>query len=256
MGALLLLAVATIPFRWTPGQIEVQVSVNRRPPVWFIVDTGAEYSILSRALAGDGGNFMHDVSLRVGSVELAHQDVMVLPLENFRKQGRSIVGLIGYHFFARYVVTIDYAARTLTLDEPRSFRPPRDAIAIPITFAGRLAVVPVTIDSLPAQVIIDTGASEPLILRHPFAEAHGLLARAENPSPHLNIEGRTLTFLRLPVARLTFAGRSFENLTAKIYATDAGAGGSTATDGLLGNEILRQFRVTVDYAHRKLYLAP
>ena len=35
-----------LPFRRTPGQIEVQASVNGRPPLWFVVDTGAEYSIL------------------------------------------------------------------------------------------------------------------------------------------------------------------------------------------------------------------
>jgi hypothetical protein len=253
---LLLFAVATIPFRWTPGQIEVEVSIDGQPPVWFLVDSGAEGSFLARSIAGDGGDVLHDVSLRIGPVELAHQDVRVLPLENFKKQGRSIVGLIGYDLFRRYVVTIDYAAQTLTLDEPRSFRRPRGAIVVPITFAGRLAAVPVTIDSLPARLTIDTGASEPLILRHPFAEAHGLLARAENPSPHLNVEGRTLTFLRLPVARLMFAGRSFETLTAKIYATNAGAGGFTGTDGLIGNEILRRFRVSIDYEHRKLYLVP
>ncbi len=256
MVSLLLFAVATIPFRWTPGQIEVEVSINQRPPVWFIVDTGSESSIVARSLAGDRGDVLRDVSLRIGPVELAHQDLRVLPLENFQKQGRSIVGLIGYDFFACYIVTIDYDAKTLTLHEPRSYRPPRDAIAVPIAFAGRVAAVPIVIDSLPARVIIDTGASESVILRHPFAEAHGLLARAENPAPHLNIEGRTLTFLRLPVDRLTFAGRAFDHVTAKIYGTNAGAGGFTQTDGLIGNEILRRFHVTIDYTHRKLYLEP
>jgi hypothetical protein len=90
--SLLLFAIATIPFRWTPGQIEVEVSIDRRPPVWFIVDTGAESSIVARSLAGERGDLLRDVSLRIGPVELAHQDVRVLPLENFKKQGAASSG--------------------------------------------------------------------------------------------------------------------------------------------------------------------
>ena len=35
IGALLLAACVEIPFRWTPGQIEIPVSVNGRAPVWL-----------------------------------------------------------------------------------------------------------------------------------------------------------------------------------------------------------------------------
>jgi hypothetical protein len=31
---------AEIPFSWTPGQIEMQVSVQGAPPVTFLLDTG------------------------------------------------------------------------------------------------------------------------------------------------------------------------------------------------------------------------
>ena len=260
--------VATIPFRWTPGQIEVEVSVNGRTPVWFIVDTGAEYSIVSHSLAEslqlktasrDGRDFARDVSLRLGTVEL-HDEVMVLPLENFKRQGRSIVGLIGYELFNRYAVTIDYNARTLTLHDGRTFRPPPSSVAVAISFADRLAVVPVTLEidgrsPMKANVIIDTGASEALVLRHPFAESHDLFALANKPSSFTNLEERALTFLKLPLNRLIFAGSSFDDLTASIYGTLAGAGGYTRTDGVLGNEILRRFRVTVDYSRRRIYLA-
>jgi hypothetical protein len=37
-----------IPFRWAPGQIEIQVSIQGRPPIWCILDSGAEFSMLDK----------------------------------------------------------------------------------------------------------------------------------------------------------------------------------------------------------------
>src|SRR5262245_21936456 len=166
-------ALAVVPFRWTPGQIEVEVSVNDGPPVWFIVDTGAEFSILGEELAGRlglslhprfGRQFASGVSLRLGKVTMRNQDVMVFALESFRRQKRAIEGVIGYDFFARYVVSIDYAARTLSFYDPAAYRAAPSATSIPIAFASRLVTVPVTItleddSKLEARVILDTGAS-------------------------------------------------------------------------------------------------
>jgi len=44
-------AGSVVPFRWTPGQIEVEVSVNGTALEWFIVNSGAEYSVLDDQLA-------------------------------------------------------------------------------------------------------------------------------------------------------------------------------------------------------------
>ena len=118
--ALLLLAAApchSTPFHWTPGQIEIRVSVNGRPPRTFILDSGAEYSIVSSDLAKELGlktaprgprEFASGVSVDINGVQLANQDVMVMPLDNFKKQQRDIQGLIGYDFFVDRAVTSDY----------------------------------------------------------------------------------------------------------------------------------------------------
>jgi predicted aspartyl protease len=265
----LLFALATvIPFRWTPGQIEVQVSVNGAAPAWFVVDTGAEYSILDRQLADSLGletferwnrSFARGVALRIGGVELRDQEVMIMKLDNFRRQGRSIAGLVGYDFFARNAVRIDYAAQTLTIGA----KPPPSATVVPLTFAGRLAVVPVTIAlaggaPLRANVIIDTGAQQAMILRRPFARKHGLIeAAADQPTTTSESVDRGRTeFLTLPAGRITLSRWSFDEPRIKIYGHDVGAGGSSETDGLLGNEILRHFVVTVDYAHARMILEP
>src|SRR4029450_7519134 len=83
-----------VPFRWTPGQIEVEVSVNGTALEWFIVDSGAEYSILDDQLAhastsarphGSDGRSRHGVSLR-GPNQWKHHD---------NRSPHSAVGWIG-----------------------------------------------------------------------------------------------------------------------------------------------------------------
>jgi predicted aspartyl protease len=259
-----------MPFRWTPGQIEVQVSVNDSAPEWFIVDSGAEFSILDDQLARRlglktsprlGRQFSSDVSLRLGKIEMRNQDVMVFALENFRRQKRTISGVVGHDLFSRYVVEIDYAARTLALHEPGTYRASPVEHPIPLEFAGRVATVPVTLapsdsEHLQARVILDTGAAQTLILRHPYAESHHLLQRAAITTRAGSLETATVTFAKLPVSRLTLGEFSFEHPTLRLYTSPAGAGGDTETDGALGNEVLRRFTATFDYSRKRLYLRP
>jgi len=264
--------ISVVPFRWTPGQIEVQVSVNGDAPAWFILDSGAEFSILDEELVRRlglsaypslGRRFARGVSLRLGDIEMEDQEVMIFSLETFRRQRRPIVGVLGYDLFQRYVVTIDYAARTLALHEPRTYHPDSSATWIPIAFADRLVTVPVTITladsaTLKATVILDTGASQALILRHPFARAHGLLELAAKypPTRAGSLETNTVTFARLPVRQLKMGAFSFREPVLRLYTSASGAGGYTGTDGALGNEVLRRFTATFDYSRGRLYLEP
>jgi hypothetical protein len=112
-------------------------------------------------------------------------------------------------------------------------------------------------ESLQAHAILDTGASQSLILRYPFANSHGLVDRARQYQSKVagSVETATVTFLQLPVKSLSFAGATFP-ASLRIYSHASGAGGDTRTDGALGNEVLSHFRVTVDYSRRQIQLEP
>jgi hypothetical protein len=136
--------VATVPFRWTPGQIEVDVRVNGTPAT-FLLDTGAEYSVVSSRLAERLGlpleqrgarQFSEDVALVMNDVILPHERVMVMPFDSYYARGRAIDGLVGYDLFARFVVKIDFTGRNLVIWEPSQFAPPKGAVPVPIAFAG------------------------------------------------------------------------------------------------------------------------
>ncbi len=263
-------AVTRIPFKWTPGQIEVGVQINGAPAT-FLLDTGSEFSVVSTRLASQltlqttperGRDFAEDVEIDVGGVKLPHQRVMVMPFESYYSRGRAIDGLIGHDLFARFTIRIDFRDRALTIWEPSAFRAPKAVMPVPVTFAGRLPVVDAEIVQSdrarwPVRLMVDTGASQGIILRYPFANEHGLLDAArqgETTAPSL--ANGQLRLLEVPIEQVRLAAWTFVRPPVLAHAEPRGSGAYTATDGLIGNTLLSRFTVFVDYARNRLLLQP
>jgi predicted aspartyl protease len=258
-----------VPFTWTPGQIEVAVRVNDRPAT-FLVDTGAEYSVVSARLAsalglpverGAGRDFAGGVTLTIGGTTLANQRVMVMPFDTYYQRGRDIDGLVGYDFFAAYAVSIDFTGKRLRIEPSGSFIAPRAAVSVPIEFSGRLPVVRSRLTladgrALDARLMVDTGASQAVILRHPFAVTHRLfdLGGAESTAPSLASGVRRTT--AVPVARVEVGTWTFDRPAVLAFAEPVGSAGSTETDGLIGNTLLSRFVLHVDYSRKRLLFEP
>ena len=261
--------LARVPFAWTPGQIEVAVRVNGTPAT-FLLDTGAEYSVVSSRLAALLGlateksgsrEFADNVTLRLKGVDLPHQRVMVMPFDGYYARGRTIDGLVGYDLFSRFTVKIDFKGRELAIWEPSAFTPPKGAVSVPVEFAGRLALVPsvLTLEtgkSLNARLMVDTGASQAVILRYPFATEHDLfdLGGAPSTAPSLASGMRKLT--EISMQKVTLAKWSFDRPRVQAYAEPVGSGAYTASDGVIGNDLLARFTLFVDYPRKRLLLQP
>jgi hypothetical protein len=259
-----------VPFVWTPGQIEVKVRVGGIPAT-FLLDTGAEFSIVSSRLAGElalkaqrerGRDFAEDVQIDIRQIQLRHQRVMVMPFDSYYQRGRAIDGVIGYDLFARFTVAIDFRARELTIWPPSTFRAPKAAITVPLTFAGRLPVVEAAIlqgdrTSVPVRLMVDTGASQGIILRYPFANEHGFLDipdQKERKAPSL-ADGE-LRLLEVPIEQVRLAGWTFDRPPVLAHAEPRGSGAYTETDGVIGNTLLSRFALSIDYPRKRLLLQP
>jgi len=263
-------AASRVPFVWTPGQIEIAVRVGEAPAT-FLLDTGSEFSVVSSRLAAQlglqtsqehGRAFADDIEIDVGGVRLPHQRVMVMPFDDYYARGREIDGLIGYDLFARFTVCIDFRARALTIWQPSAFRTPKAVIQVPITFAGRLPVVDALLlqsdrAKWPVQLMLDTGASQGIILRYPFANDHGLLdlaGQTDTTAPSL-VDGE-LRLREVPIEQVQLAAWTFDRPPVLAHAEPRGSGGYTATDGLIGNALLSRFTLFVDYPRKRLLLQP
>lgn len=123
------------------GHMAVKIKVNGKGPYRVIFDTGAPINLLNTKLAKETGllkgapksslPFVGTIAevkvkqLQIGSAKAGDQHAVVMnhPLvELMGKKLGPLYGIIGFPFFARYRMTIDYQTETLTL-LPNDYKP-------------------------------------------------------------------------------------------------------------------------------------
>ncbi len=260
----------TMPFRLDDGHIYLPVSINGRRLDYFVFDTGATNTIeqsragslgltVVRAGAAYGGgtnaveNGLARVEhLEIGGLEMDNQVLDVTPLP---QEDVPINGILGYELAERSVVTLDYALDRITFTKPESFHPPADADGLPIRFASTSEiVVEGSVDGIAGEFQLDTGQGTALLINRPFAERNGLLRRYGSGRKGLvsGVGGHAGLVLFSPA---DFAMGSLKPAVpeAGIMLSRSGGGAEEELAGTIGNPILRQYRVTLDYARGMAY---
>jgi hypothetical protein len=133
----------TVPFELLKtGHMTVQVKVNGKGPYKLIFDTGAPITLLNNKIAREAG-LLKDVEkplfsffgnmgevkikeLQVGDQKANGVSAVVMDhptVEAISKAFGPIDGIVGFPFFARFKMTLDYEAKTLKF-VPNGFKPP------------------------------------------------------------------------------------------------------------------------------------
>ncbi|HET8611166.1 MAG TPA: retropepsin-like aspartic protease, partial [Sphingomonas sp.] len=137
----------TLPFRLLNNHIIVDAKVNGRGPFPFLVDTGGHdivtpatvkaLNLDSRGQGQAGGagantvtnGYAHIDSLDAGGAKLRDQTVVTLDFSPVDVEGLQVGGMLGVEFFERFVVRIDYGAKTISFIDPKRFGPVQQAQA-------------------------------------------------------------------------------------------------------------------------------
>jgi PDZ domain/Aspartyl protease len=171
-------------------------------------------------------------------------------------EGAAAEGMIGFEVFKRFVTTIDYGTRHITLIEPNAFTP--IDLGTPIKFAldGELPVVEGTFEGIPAKFHIDTGAPDELTLTGSFVEANGL--RAKHPKGVEAVDGwgvgGAVRAYATRASEVTIGPLAFPNLVTSWSLQQKGALPDASYQGTLGSGFLKRFAVTFDYPTQTMYL--
>jgi hypothetical protein len=258
----------TVDFDFKENYISFPVSINGMPAEEFGFDTGSSSVIATNwarakglkfdaagpSLGGGPGEAATGMAtvnrIEIGGLRMTNQDVSVidLPVESWR-------GLVGYELARSTVVQIDYASRRITFSKPDSFRKPVNAVAIPIRFAANTEpLVEASIDGRRGEFQLDTGQDVALTVNRPFAERNGLIAKygAGVKGAAEGVGGRVETIEFTP-AMFAVGGFSPSIGEAEMLLSNTGTAAEEHVAGLIGNGILKQFTVTLDYAHRMAY---
>ena len=145
----------------------------------ILLDSGAGATVLDSTLASDlelsgsgrlpvmgiGGtrefSFVKVLSYSVAGALLSDQYLAVMPLaeEFYPATGERIDLILGYDFLSRFVTRIDYGLETITLFDPDSFLIPPDITVLPtVRTMSLLSVEAILEDSIPINLLLDTGA--------------------------------------------------------------------------------------------------
>jgi hypothetical protein len=134
----------TVPFELLrSGHMAVQVKANGKGPYKLIFDTGAPLSLVNNKLAREAGllegmpkpllpifGTMGETKIKTLEVGDAREhNIPAIVMDHptveqiSRVLGTPIHGIVGFPFFARFKMTLDYQAKTLTL-APSTYKPP------------------------------------------------------------------------------------------------------------------------------------
>jgi Aspartyl protease/PDZ domain len=269
-----------IPFELFGNLILLQVRVNNSDSLRFILDTGADTSVIdarrAKALrlepqgkivaSGAAGSaeatFTKGVSVSLSGVELLDQTIYVLPLDSLSALGRKIDGVLGNDVLKEFVVEIDYLAGTINLYEPQSYRYSGSGEFIPLMMDDgllfvRASITPQGLAPIEAKCEIDSGSTGAILLNTPFVQRHNLLATVPKAiQTNTGGVGGTAKMLRGRVNNVKLGRFVIDHPITHFSQATQGDYASSKYDGLIGDQILRRFKVIVDYSRRRMLLEP
>jgi hypothetical protein len=255
----------------------VAVRVNGSGPFDFLIDTGsivdlvdsrraAELNLISvgREEAGGAGESTMElrsadgVTLGVGPIDLPPQEIKVAPIDERvgRPEGRRLDGLLGFDFFSRFPVELDYDSSFLTIGrrsrgEPVSLRLVRRHPFVRL----RLTLGTKTFEEA---FVVDTGFRSALVLARPFAVEQGVLAHVERTitaTTGIGIGGPSVELIAR-ADRVEIGPFQLNDVVVAFSQAQRGTLADRGYGGIVGSELLRRFTATFDYAQDELLLAP
>ncbi len=270
-------ASARLPFQVRNNHVYVEVTLDGEGPLVMLFDSGGFNVVTPETaarlgLATEGalqargvGEGSEDLALtRVGTLELGgatlrDQVFSVLPLAGLPEvEGVPVAGIVGFEVLQRFVVEVDYAKRELTLTLPERLDAGDAGTPVPFVFADHMPAVEGSVDGIAGRFTLDTGSRSALSLHRPFVETHGLLARYQ-PTIEATTGWGVGGGVRAKVTRagmLHLGGVEVPLPITELVTSDKGALADRYLAGNVGGGILRRFRVTFDYRHERVYLAP
>jgi hypothetical protein len=210
------------------------------------------------------------VTLNLPGVTLPNQTIPVRTLGFSIYDGHAIDGMLGYDFISRFVMEIDYAAKTISLYETKSYRYSGSGDIIPLIMleddsGGKVPLVRATIaepgrDPIEGKFIADTGVRGDLSYNIPFAEKNMMFQSTKTIQVFFGggamvKEGR---WLLGRVQSLLLGRFEIDNPMAALPqdTNTKGVLASPEFDGVIGAEVLRRFKVIFEYSRERMILEP
>ena len=273
--------ITTFPFRQlTGGVILIRATINHITDTMnFILDTGSggisldsttcfDYKIphspSGRTINGIAGirevDFAKNNDLNMQGLTIKGLDFYVNNYEILTSvYGIKIDGIIGYSFFSRYLVKIDFDSTNIKVYEQGSIRYPSGGYLLHPLFTA-LPIQQLRIKD--ARVVndnfyIDTGAGLSFLLSKDFVDDSAFILKTRVPVPveAQGLGGKKIMMITV-IKEVKIGPFSFRRVPTHILDDEYNVTSYPYLGGLIGNDILRRFNIIFNYHKREIHLIP
>ncbi|OIQ39120.1 MAG: hypothetical protein BM563_04730 [Bacteroidetes bacterium MedPE-SWsnd-G1] len=275
----------TVEFELINNLIVFPLTVNGTE-LTFILDTGVGSPVIFNMTSSDSLQFrnIEVVKLRglgegepvdairskgntllFGDIIGKHQDLFIIyneKLDLSGKLGVSVNGIIGYDILKDFVVSINYLSRKITFTNPAdySYKRCKSCETFDLHFYKKKPFINAEIENLdnsivPVQLLIDSGGTDSLWL---FEDDEKNVSIPENSFEDFIGEGISGGIFGMRSKLNAFRLKSFlipkPNVAYLDSVSSAYAKGLSTRNGSLGGNILKRFKVILDYPNKKVTL--
>jgi hypothetical protein len=271
-----------VPFKLIRNLVVVQLKINNAGPYNFVMDTGVGLMVITdpslvdsinipskRTIIvsglGAGDNYEAFITgpLRINMEGITSNDVSaaILKKDHFGLSGYAgipIHGLLGYEFFNKLAVKVDFNDSLITVMRPEQLRRFKRGIKIPLTLEGNKPYIKTTVTlndgtKQERKVILDLGAGHPLSLENvPDRSIYSSSFIKANLGIGLNglisgYKGR-IKQVELGKYKMSNVLTAFPEDDTRLLRVKR--------DGNIGVDILKKFIIVFDYADSAIYIKP
>ncbi len=263
---------AMVPFTTYDRHIYLPVRLRGSgEELMFMVDSGASMTVVDSTLAvrmgfplgermvgaGAGGTadfYMTKIEgFSIEGVSFTEQTVIAYPISELigRFVDIEVAGILGYDFLSRFVARIDFEKGILTLFEPDSAAA---VAAIDAPLIHNVFSLECVVDGLfSGTFLIDTGAANSL-LQKSFSEEHGLFDNRRMVEISLMGAGGEESAYLARFDSLEIGGFTIERPVFALSMDERGIGAFPGISGIIGNDVLQRFTLTLDYGNQRIGL--
>ena len=273
--------ITSFPFKQFSGGVMMLQALFADVPdtLNFILDTGSggisldsstcdEFNIglkpSDTTITGIGGmrkvSFAFDKTLTLPGLKIKHHNFHVNNYEVLSSvYGLKVDGIIGYSFFSRYIIKINFDSGMIEVYSPGKIEYPKTGTVLHPAFTN-LPIQWLNIKdkkSLGFNFYIDTGAGLYLLLSEKFARDSAILLNRRKPvtTQAQGMAGKLQMQLTV-IKEVKIGPYKFRAVPTYLYKDDYNVTSYPYTGGLLGNDLLRRFNMIFNYPNREIHLSP
>ena len=260
--------------------IAIKARVGNNPtPLNFILDTGSAGISLDSATCSEMGisvkqtdttvsgiagrkkvPFVFDVPLTTGNLVSKHMNFYVNDYSLLSSTfGEKIDGIIGYGFLSRYVVNINFDLGRIKIYQKHRYKYKSGGTILHPEFSKLVSQTVTVTDKKTSkfQFYLDTGAGLCLLMTERFIQDSSILLPGRRPVITQAEGPGGKQSMRLTIVKSVKVGPyKFNKVPAYLYDDENNILSYPSTGGLLGNDILRRFNITLNYPAKEIHIIP